>query len=179
MLRPTARRRDLKRPRLSRSRRPAHPPADFDRPIEPSINATPTHIGADPQLPARQDHKDGKINVLFVCSRNQWRSPTGETLFRKHPGVNVRSAGTSAQAKRRVTANDVIWADLILVMEAKHRAGLTAEFPQAIVGKAIHVLDIPDDYQYMDPELCELLERSVTNLLMYARRTRHDPQIWR
>lgn len=174
MWRHGARRRDLKRSRQSRSRRPGHPLGDYDLPIDPNIDATPTHIGADPLPPARPDHKDGKINVLFVCSRNQWRSPTGEALFRKHPGVNVRSAGTSAQAKRRVTANDVIWADLILVMETKHRARLTVDFPQAMVGKAIHVLDIPDDYQYMDPELCELLERSVTNLLMHARRTRHD-----
>nr|WP_206208056.1 phosphotyrosine protein phosphatase [Ahniella affigens] len=105
------------------------------------------------------------LNVLFVCSRNQWRSPTGEALFRKHPGLNVRSAGTSAQARRRVAANDLIWADLILVMETKHRERLRAEFPRAMVGKTISVLDIPDDYRYMDPELCDLLERAVTQVL--------------
>jgi predicted protein tyrosine phosphatase len=31
--------------------------------------------------------------------------------------------------------------------------------------KPVHVLDIPDDYTYMDPELVELLEQSVGNML--------------
>ncbi|MES0883335.1 low molecular weight protein tyrosine phosphatase family protein [Roseibium sp. SCP14] len=98
------------------------------------------------------------LNVLFVCSRNQWRSPTGEATFRKVPGVATRSAGTSRNARRTVSMADIRWADLIFVMEQKHRDRLRAEFRQALQHKKLHVLDIPDEYRFMDTELVELFE---------------------
>lgn len=104
-------------------------------------------------------------NLLFVCSRNQWRSPTAEKVWRNHPALAVRSAGTSAGARRRVTWDDLAWADVILVMETKHRQRLAADFGPALAGKTVHVLDIPDEYRYMDPELVELLETAVAELL--------------
>lgn len=106
-----------------------------------------------------------KKNVLFICSRNQWRSPTAEQVFRRHPLLSVRSAGTSPNARRTVTADDIGWASVILVMEQKHKSRLKAEFTRVIGHREIHVLDIPDDYKYMDPELVELLEQSVGSLL--------------
>ena len=57
------------------------------------------------------------MNILYVCSRNQWRSPTGELVYRKTPGVTVCSAGTSPRARRTVSAKDITWADRIFVME--------------------------------------------------------------
>lgn len=60
------------------------------------------------------------------------------------------------------------WADVILVMEEKHKSRLVAEFTRLIEGKPIHVLDIPDEYKFMDPELVEMLEQSVSNLLNLA-----------
>ncbi|MBB5192233.1 putative protein tyrosine phosphatase [Silvimonas terrae] len=101
-------------------------------------------------------------NLLFICSRNQWRSPTAEQIWRRTPGVNVRSAGTSPSARRRVSAADLRWADLVFVMEHQHKTRLKADFAAELVGKTIHVLDIPDEYQYMDPELIELLESAVS-----------------
>ncbi len=32
-------------------------------------------------------------NVLFIRSRSQWRSPTAEQVWRRHPLVSARSAG--------------------------------------------------------------------------------------
>ncbi len=104
-------------------------------------------------------------NALFICSRNQWRSPTAEQVFRRWPGVNARSAGTSPNARRTVTADDLRWADVILVMEPKHRRQLIARFSRPLLKKAVHVLDIPDDYRYMDPDLVELLEDVVPPLI--------------
>ena len=104
-------------------------------------------------------------NVLFLCSRNQWRSPTAEHVWRRHPAISVRSAGTSVGAKRKVSADDVRWADVIFVMEEKHKSRLLAAFPRSMLGKPIHVLDIPDAYAYMDPELVELLEAAVGAVL--------------
>lgn len=103
-------------------------------------------------------------NVLFICSRNQWRSPTAEQLWRRHPLISARSAGTSPNARHTVTVDDVEWADVILVMEEKHKSRLVAGFARMLDNKPIHVLDIPDEYKYMDPELVEELERSVGSI---------------
>ncbi|ELO89522.1 hypothetical protein SEEE5621_17379, partial [Salmonella enterica subsp. enterica serovar Enteritidis str. 6.0562-1] len=53
------------------------------------------------------------MNVLFICSRNQWRSPTAEQVFRRYPGLSVRSAGTSRNAKKSVSCGLLQWADVI------------------------------------------------------------------
>ncbi len=103
--------------------------------------------------------------VLFICSRNQWRSPTAERVFASDPTLAVRSAGTSPKAKRTVNENDIRWADHIFVMEQKHRDRLKASFPRGMQYKTVHILEIPDDYQFMDPELVELLEEVVPPLL--------------
>jgi predicted protein tyrosine phosphatase len=105
------------------------------------------------------------INVLFVCSRNQWRSPTAERMFKAHPVIVARSAGTSPNARHRISSADIGWADVILVMEAKHRDRIVAEFTRLVEHKPIHVLDIPDEYKYMDPELIEVLEQTIEPLL--------------
>ncbi|MGC4065104.1 MAG: hypothetical protein QM784_10755 [Polyangiaceae bacterium] len=106
-----------------------------------------------------------KRNVLFVCSRNQWRSPTAEAVWRRHPMLSVRSAGTSRSARRKITVEDLRWADVVFVMEDKHRAKLIADFSTSVAHKPIHVLDIPDEYQFMDPELVEQLRDTVARLL--------------
>lgn len=106
-----------------------------------------------------------RLNVLFICSRNQWRSPTAEQVFRRHPDLAVRSAGTSASARRRVGAADLAWADVVIVMETKHKSRLMQDHAALLAAKPLHVLDIPDDYRFMDPELVELLQTAVPPLL--------------
>ena len=105
------------------------------------------------------------VNVLFVCGRNQWRSPTAERIWRNHPGLSVRSAGTSASARHRVSSKDLHWAEVILVMEEEHKSQLLAEHSRTLAQKPIHVLDIPDEYEYMDPELVAHLKQSVGAVL--------------
>jgi predicted protein tyrosine phosphatase len=105
------------------------------------------------------------MNVLFVCSRNQWRSPTAEQIWRRHPLVSARSAGTSPKARHPISADDVNWADVIIVMEQKHKSRVMADFARLLANKPIHVLDIPDEYKYMDPNLVAELQQSVGPLL--------------
>jgi len=109
------------------------------------------------------------MKLLFICSRNQWRSPTGEAIWRRVEGIEARSAGTSRNARRRVSLGDIRWADLVLVMEEKHASRLKAEFRQELRHRPVHVLDIPDDYPFMDPALVELLEETVAPLIDAAR----------
>jgi len=103
--------------------------------------------------------------VLFICSRNQWRSPTAEAVWRRHPDLEVRSAGTSSSARRRVGAADIAWADVILVMEHSHKEQLRKRFRDPLGRTPVEVLDIPDDYGFMDPELVEILQSSVAAAL--------------
>lgn len=105
------------------------------------------------------------MNVLFVCSRNQWRSPTAEQVFRRRPGLIVRSAGTSRNARKPLSAALLQWADVVCVMEEAHKSQIVATFRQQAGRKTIYVLDIPDDYRYMDEELVALLQESVPPLL--------------
>ena len=108
------------------------------------------------------------MNILFICSKNQWRSPTAEQVWRRHPGLSVRSAGTSPNARHPVSSADLAWADVIFAMEEKHKSRLLAEYRSVVADKTIHVLDIPDDYRYMDPELVEQLQATVGGILDLA-----------
>ncbi|MEL6490175.1 MAG: phosphotyrosine protein phosphatase [Cyanobacteria bacterium J06621_3] len=105
------------------------------------------------------------MNILFICSRNQWRSPTAEKVWRNRNGLSTRSAGTSRNAKRKVSVSDIRWADVIMVMEQKHKDRLTAEFTRLIKNKLLYILEIPDDYKFMDPELVEHFEVAIPVLL--------------
>ncbi|MFN7843988.1 MAG: low molecular weight protein tyrosine phosphatase family protein [Pirellula sp.] len=109
--------------------------------------------------------KSETINVLFVCSMNQWRSPTAESIYSKRPFVNARSRGTSRSARRTVTAEDLKWADIVFVMEDKHKQRLQSEYPSEVRYKELHVLDIPDNYKFMDPELIIEITESVDPIL--------------
>jgi len=100
------------------------------------------------------------LRLLFICSRNQWRSPTGEAIYRREDGVEARSAGTAKAARRRVS--------LDLTMEEKHSAWLRAEFRQEMSSKKIHVLDIPDEYRFMDGDLVTLIRETVDILIENA-----------
>ncbi len=103
-----------------------------------------------------------KTKLLFLCSRNQWRSPTAEALFKNHPHYDARSAGTTDRARIKVTACHLGWADLIFCMERKHADALRQKFPEDLVGKPITVLRIPDDFQRDDPALIALLREKLT-----------------
>lgn len=101
------------------------------------------------------------MNLLFICSRNQWRSPTAEAIFKNHESHQAKSAGTEPSARIRLTEKLLQWADLVFVMEKKHRQRIQQKFPQLVNEKEIIVLDIPDNYQFMDEELVLSLKTGV------------------
>mgnify|MGYP000302138437 CR=1 FL=1 len=89
----------------------------------------------------------------------------GEQVWKNHPELAVRSAGTSPKAKRTMNAKDIQWADVIFVMEEKHKSRLKAQFTRLLNYKDVQVLDIPDEYQYMDNELVEIMKQTVGSYL--------------
>jgi predicted protein tyrosine phosphatase len=103
--------------------------------------------------------------ILFICSQNRLRSPTAEQVFADYPGLEVSSAGTNHDAENPLTAELVSWADIIVVMEKQHRAKLQRRFRSALRGQRVICLNIPDDYEFMQPELVELLKTRMARHL--------------
>jgi len=97
-------------------------------------------------------------NILFLCSQNKLRSPTAEQIFCDYPGVQVDSAGLNNHAIVPLSPEQIQQADIIIVMEKVHRTRLNTKFKRHLAGKRIAVLNIPDNYEFMDPELITLLK---------------------
>ncbi len=114
------------------------------------------------------------MRVLFVCSRNQWRSPTAERVFAGREGLETRSRGVSRTARRRLSRADVAWADVILVMEDEHLERLMEGFRAVVGDTPVFVLDVADEYRYMDPELVAELEAAAGPLIERVRRARGE-----
>jgi predicted protein tyrosine phosphatase len=108
------------------------------------------------------------MKLLFICSQNRWRSLTAERLFDHHPTITARSAGTEPGARVRVTAGHLGWADTVVVMERKHADYLRQKFPDALAGKRLLTLRIPDKFQFMDHILQDLLRERLTEHLGLA-----------
>ena len=103
--------------------------------------------------------------VLFICSQNRLRSPTAEQVFANWPGIEASSAGLNNDAENPVTPELVAWADLIFVMEKAHRSKLSAKFKPYLCKARVVCLDIPDEFEFMDPDLVKLLKAKVSRHL--------------
>jgi predicted protein tyrosine phosphatase len=103
--------------------------------------------------------------VLFLCGKGRQRSPTAEQVFADHPGWETDSAGLSADADQFVSAEQIEWATHIAVMENRQLARLRKAFPKLVSGRKVISLDVPDDYEYMQPELVELLKQRVGRIV--------------
>jgi predicted protein tyrosine phosphatase len=83
--------------------------------------------------------------------------PTAELLFKNHAVHQARSAGTSDKARIKVSAKLLAWANVVWVMERRHKQLLLQRFASELTDKQIIVLDIEDNYQFNDPELIAIL----------------------
>jgi predicted protein tyrosine phosphatase len=107
-----------------------------------------------------------RLKVLFVCAMNKQRSATAEQLYRNDPRLEVRSAGVRSGANRRVSERDLRWADVVFAMERPHKVWITSRFAGLDLPR-IDVLEIPDDFEFMDPALQEMLRLMLDPELEY------------
>lgn len=105
------------------------------------------------------------MNILFLCSQNRLRSPTAEQIFADYAGINVYSAGLDHTAINPLSADLLEWADIIFVMEPSHRKKLQKKFKPWLKDQSIISLGIPDDYEFMDPTLIDILKTKVSPYL--------------
>ena len=107
------------------------------------------------------------LNVLFVCTANVARSPLAAEVFRDLAESDgryaTRSAGTASWATRRLTTRNLAWADVVVVLESRHRAEIRNLWPDQL--SKVRVLGVPDDYDPEDSELRDLLTEKLNALL--------------
>lgn len=103
-------------------------------------------------------------NVLVICGKNKRRSRTAEHIFKNDDRFNIRSAGLSLKSNRKLSEKDLNWAGLVLVMETDHRSKIKELYRQLQLPNII-VLDIPDEYEYMDEGLIGILEDKINEIL--------------
>ncbi len=100
------------------------------------------------------------MKVLFICNQNQHRSKTAEELFKDR--FKTKSAGLYNE--KPVTAKQLSWADVIVVMEEAQRTEIARRFPKQYIQKRILSLGIPDMYHYNQPELIDILKSKINEL---------------
>jgi len=103
-------------------------------------------------------------NILVVCGRNKKRSRTAESIYKNDSRFSIRSVGLSSKSDRKISEKDLSWANLVFVMENGQRARIWEQYSQMELPQ-IEILDIPDDYEFMDEELVELLTERINATL--------------
>jgi len=101
------------------------------------------------------------MNLLFICSENRLRSPTAESVFAAYPGIQAIGAGTGVNAQTPVSRGLIEWADIALVMEKHHQDEVARTYKDVLKEKLLVCLDIPDHYEFMEPELISLFKERV------------------
>ena len=101
------------------------------------------------------------MRILFVCSENRLRSPTAAAVFSEYEGVEAISAGTNSDCETPVSGDLIEWADIVLVMEKSHKTKVSKKFRPLLKNKKVSVLDIPDDFDFMDPALIKILRNRI------------------
>ena len=105
-----------------------------------------------------------KLRLLFVCTINRMRSATAHKIYENDIRFEVKSAGTDENANTPLTAELLDWAESIIVMEKYHRNYIRKHFPEIYKTKKIVCLYIPDIYEYIQPELIELLKIKIEDV---------------
>lgn len=103
-------------------------------------------------------------NILVVCGRNKRRSRTAEYIFKNDNRFNIRSVGLSPKSERKISEKDILWADLVFVMENGQR-NMIRDVYSHLELPAIEILEISDEYEYMDEELIHLLKDGINSTL--------------
>ena len=105
------------------------------------------------------------VKALFVCSAGILRSPTAALHFAKTKGWNTRAVGDNQEfALIPVSEALMRWADIVFVMTADQRFHLKTDFGESLNEK-VFILNIEDDFAFMEPDLVKYLEASMEHLM--------------
>ena len=126
-------------------------------------NVTRNRLG-NSKNPYQGDFK----KVLCVCSAGLLRSPTAAWVLSNAPfNFNTRAVGANPEyAMLMLDAVNVCWADEVVVMDNSQKNQVLALCEEYGWNKPVHVLNVPDDYGYRDPELVELLTEELSKVFL-------------
>ena len=99
--------------------------------------------------------KDKK--VLTVCSAGLLRSPTLAWILSQH-NYNVRACGIHDYALIPIDAVLAVWADIIIFVHPDIEFSCQLPY-KGMEGKQVFVFNVPDIYEYKDPELIAILTK--------------------
>ena len=116
--------------------------------------------------PYNNPYQTDRPRWLFVCSAGLLRSPTGAAMAIQR-NINARSCGSNFNyALIPCSANLINWAEKIVFVNQENLWNLEDNFLghkdllEQIERKQI-VLNIPDNFEYMDPELQGFFEAEL------------------
>jgi predicted protein tyrosine phosphatase len=89
--------------------------------------------------------------VLFVCSAGILRSATAARIYANK--YNTRAAGSHEYALIPVSGDLLLWADEVVFVNEENYRTVCLRFDLDTFDCKIRVLNIPDYYNHMQPEL--------------------------
>ncbi|MEM9781070.1 MAG: phosphotyrosine protein phosphatase [Pseudomonadota bacterium] len=95
--------------------------------------------------------------ILFLCADGRARGPTAAQIFAERPGIATDFAAVESGAADAVSAEQLDWADVIMVMELRHKTRLAERFGAKLRGRPVINLNIPDRFTFMDDRLVVLM----------------------
>lgn len=102
--------------------------------------------------------------VLTVCSAGLLRSATLQNMLIKEYGYNVRNCGTvESYALIPISEALVKWADEIIFVNQENFRDVYSDLKQFNLLDKCYVLDIPDIYNFNDPELLKICKEQYDN----------------
>lgn len=96
--------------------------------------------------------------ILAICSAGLLRSPTIAWYIQSVSDYNCRAAGLHDYALIEVDPVLVEWADLIICADEDVHALFIGSYHDKLGDKRILNFNIPDIYEYKDPDLIKIIE---------------------
>ena len=111
---------------------------------------------------AKNPHQGTRTKCLCVCSAGLLRSPTTAVILANDPvNFNTRAVGLERDFAL-IPIDDVLidWADVVVCMNIDQSITISET---GFTGK-IYNFQIPDNFEYMDPELIRIIQMRVQDM---------------
>lgn len=119
----------------------------------------------------KNSYQGNATKALCVCSGGVLRSPTAAWILSNEPfNFNTRSCGDKDYALIPLSEELVTWADEIVVMDEWHAKSVQEKLVEAGYEpgyREIHVLNVPDDYDFKNPELVQIMSDKFRAIFGY------------
>ena len=123
---------------------------------------TYTQLIFETSSPWQNPYQGTDKKVLFVCSAGILRSATAARIYAKK--YNTRAAGSAQYALISVSNDLLAWANEIVFVNEENYQAVAEHWDLKSFDKPIKVLDIPDQYPHMHPELIEAFKQQYEEI---------------